>query len=494
METEAPRTEKQAKQGKDFLALTYEALPKRRIKEAVCRSHGYGVAYYKGRKVQVANYIGIKGEIVAQKIKAPPKVFSVLGNSKLMGLWQAHRWKPGSRYLIITEGETDCLAYQSVAGDKFPAVSLPNGAQSAKGAIRKHLEYVESFEQVVLYFDADEAGQKAAQEVAEMLTPGKARIARVPNGHKDIGEAVAAGEGEAVVKAFWEAQPFRPDGVIGSSELLQAVLESKTVHSTPYPWAGLNAKLLGLRLGELVTLTAGTGIGKSQICRALAWHLIQMGHTIGYIALEESLARTGYGLLEQVMGKPLHLGRGDVTDEDLEKVFDEHLKDKVVVFQHFGSMDAEHLLSKIKFMRSGLGCSFIIVDHLSILVSGWGDGDERRLIDNVMTALRSLVERTGVGMILVSHLKRAEGKPHEEGARPRLADLRGSQSIGQLSDAVIAISRNQQAEDPNLSEITVLKNRFVGLTGSAGYLRYDPETGLLAEDAGPEAGAEDYGF
>jgi twinkle protein len=110
------------------------------------------------------------------------------------------------------------------------------------------------------------------------------------------------------------------------------------------------------------------------------------------------------------------------------------------------------------------------------------DGDERRLIDRTMTALRSLVQETGMGMILVSHLKRPEGKGHENGAQTSLAQLRGSAAIAQLSDMVIGLERDQQDdESKNITTIRILKNRFSGETGTAGALRYEPETGRLRE-------------
>ena len=98
-----------------------------------------------------------------------------------------------------------------------------------------------------------------------------------------------------------------------------------------------------------------------------------------------------------------------------------------------------------------------------------------------MTNLRSLVEETGATMFVVSHLKRPEKKGHEEGAQVSLSQLRGSGAIAQLSDMVIGLERNQQGDNPNVLTIRVLKNRFCGLTGVSGYLKYDPETGRLKE-------------
>jgi twinkle protein len=130
-------------------------------------------------------------------------------------------------------------------------------------------------------------------------------------------------------------------------------------------------------------------------------------------------------------------------------------------------------------------CQWIVVDHLHMLVSALSEGDERRSIDNIMTRLRSIVEETNVGMILVSHLRRVDGnKGHENGVEVSLSHLRGSQSIAQLSDCVIALERNQQSDDieeSNTTRMRVLKSRYTGDVGLASHLHYDRETGRLRE-------------
>jgi len=100
------------------------------------------------------------------------------------------------------------------------------------------------------------------------------------------------------------------------------------------------------------------------------------------------------------------------------------------------------------------------------------------MIDNTMTRLRSLVERTGISLFLVSHLRRSsQDGGHEEGARVTLSQLRGSAAIAQLSDSCIALERDQQS-DSGSSETTVrvIKNRYSGETGIASKLRYDLQT------------------
>ena len=109
-----------------------------------------------------------------------------------------------------------------------------------------------------------------------------------------------------------------------------------------------------------------------------------------------------------------------------------------------------------------------------------------------MTKLRSLVEETGIALMLVSHLRRPSGdNGHENGREVTLSHLRGSASIAHLSDAVIALERNQQADDPiaaNTTSIRILKKRSTGDTGVACSMRYDSGTGRITQRENPYVG------
>ena len=227
-------------------------------------------------------------------------------------------------------------------------------------------------------------------------------------------------------------------------------------------------------------------VGKSQVCREIAHHLINREENVGYIALEESIQRSMRGLLSISLNKPIHLQevRDEIPLKEIREAYNT-LHKKVFFYNHFGSSDSSNLMSKIKYLVRSCGCNWIVLDHISIVVSGMQDGDERRLIDNTMTQLRSLVEELKFGLILVSHLKRPVNvnRGHEEGLTTSMSQLRGSAGIGQLSDIVIGCERNQQSEQhPNLMTVRVLKNRFTGDVGVATHLQYNSETTRLIEE------------
>mgnify|MGYP001158707048 CR=1 FL=1 len=149
----------------------------------------------------------------------------------------------------------------------------------------------------------------------------------------------------------------------------------------------------------------------------------------------------------------------------------------------------KEIFSKLRYIIVGCQCDWVVVDHLHMLVNVLTEGDERRGIDMLMNRLRSLVEETGVGMILVSHLRRPAGdRGHEDGKEITLSHLRGSASIAHLSDGVIGLERNQQDTDEvkaNTTTLRILKNRYTGDTGIATHLHYNKETGRMKEIDNP---------
>lgn len=461
------------------------SLPKRKLTEETCRKFGYTISEYQGKPVHVANYRNQEGKVVAQKIRFADKTFKFLGDAKQAGLYGEHLWRDGGKMLVLTEGELDCLSMSQAQQNRFPVCSLPNGAQAAKKAIQRSLDFVESFEKVVLMFDMDEVGRAAAIEVAQLLTPSKAYIATLPL--KDASDMLVANRQSELISAMWDAKLYRPDGIIDGRDLLDQVLAVDNTPSIPYPFSALNNKTHGMRRGELVTITAGSGVGKSQVCREIAYHLIKQGESLGYIALEENVKRTALGLMGLAIDKPLHLSREGIDDDTIRRAFNDTVGNgRVYLYDHFGSLATENLLNRVRYLAKSCGVSWVILDHLSIVVSGVDDGDERKAIDVIMTKLRSLVEETGIGLILVSHLRRPSGdKGWEEGLQTSLNSLRGSAAIAQLSDMCIGVERNQQGDNPNVSTLRVLKNRFSGETGVGAYIYYNKDTGRMIETDDP---------
>ena len=447
-----------------------QRLSKRKISEEVCRKY----KIYRDKNVLRFYYTDKDNRIVGCKIKTKDKDFRYEG-SRSGTLWGQSLFPSSGRRVVITEGELDAASC-AVAMPSWPHVSLPSGAASAKKSIQQSLEWLQGFDEIVLFFDNDEAGRKAAEESANVLPPGKVSIALLDDKYKDASDALMADDAEAVRKAIWDAKIYRPDGIVDAKTLRDKLIVPKPVADFLYPFQGLNDKLMGMRYGELTTWTGGTSTGKSTISRTVATHLLMAGEKVGYVALEESNHKTALSLMS--ISEGVAFNKKEYEKEVLEAAYDNSIANwDLFLYDGFGSFDPDIIYNRIDYLANGLDCKIIFLDHLSILLSGL-DGDERRMIDQTMTKLRSLVERTGIALNLVCHLKGTdEDGGHEEGARVKINQLRGSRAIGQISDIVIGIERDLQDEsEESTTTIRVLKNREHGSTGIACNLKYDPYT------------------
>jgi twinkle protein len=487
---EAPTApERPAKALGNFLTGSYEDIPKRRLKADTLRKLGYMVGTYQGKKCHIAPIHNEQGELVAQKIRLPGKDFRVLGDLDQGGLVFQHRAADGGKRLVITEGEIDALSYAQAAPG-WPVVSVPNGAQSAVKAVRRSIKFVDSFDEVVIMFDMDEAGEQAAKDVAMLLSPGKAKIASLPL--KDANEMLVNNRVKELVTAVFQAKPYSPEGIVRGCDVDLASVKSGVQRGWTVPFPRLDQMTRGIRPGEVVLLAAGSGLGKSTIGRIMTHHVQQQyGLKVGFVMLEESVQVTARQLVAIHGGvRYVELAENPelLSDEDWQTAFDKAVQ-PAAFYDSFGSCSIDTIIANINHLAVAEGCQVVLLDHVSMVVSGSKSDNERREIDRLMTELRTLCERTGVSVIAISHVNRvtSSGGFSNEGGQISLNSLRGSGALAQLSDTVIGVERDQQDEEyKNLIHFRLLKSRVTGETGSAGWATYNSITGLLEPSDGPE--------
>lgn len=471
----------------------YAPLLARGISVDTCKKAGYWIAKVNGESFQVADYRDQNGALCSQKIRSRDKSFKTTGSHKSDALFMKHLWNGGKK-IVVTEGEIDALTVMELQDGKYPVVSLGHGAKAAKKTCAANYEYFDQFEQIILMFDMDEAGRAAVEEAAQVLPAGKVYVAVLPM--KDANECHLNGEDKAILDQIWNANKWIPDGVISASTLKdrvkQHMKEAKSVGLMFDGCFGLNDKTLGARGGEVIMVTSGSGMGKSTFVRQQALHWgTSLGKRVGLAMLEEAVEETVEDLIginnkvrlrqnEELRDQILNDGRFDKWYDELFSGDTFHLYDS------FAEAEVDRLLAKMSYMRTGLGCDVIVLDHISIVVSASEESDERKMIDRLMTKLKSFAKTTGVILVVICHLKNPEkGKAHEEGRQVSITDLRGSGALRQLSDTIIALERNQQGDNPNSVLVRVLKCRFTGDTGVAGHMLYNKQTGILENDSNP---------
>jgi twinkle protein len=413
----------------------------------------------------------------AKKTRFYPKKFSVDGSLKGAGLFGRHVFPAGcAKAITVTEGYEDAVAAHLIDNSRYPCVSI-HGSASAVGDMKADFEYLNSFETIVLAFDNDEAGKKAAKDVAEKLpfAAGKLKIMSMSR-YKDASAYREAGDDAAWISEWWKAEPYRPDGLLLGSDLWDDIIKEDSYFSVEYPHSGLNEKTYGLRTSEVVLIRADPKIGKTSFIKSIEHKLltdptvIEKGYGVGFMHFEEPKKHTGLGLISIHNGVPYHLPDVAKPEAELRQAYDELLNNgRVVIYDHFGSNNIEVVLAKVRHMAA-MGCKYIVIDHLSIIVSDQS-GDERKQLDEICTKLKTMTMELDLCVICVIHQNRA-------------GEVRGTMAAEQLANIVIKLERDKMDPDPwraNITKVSITDNRFCGRCGTACYLFYDEATSRLTQ-------------
>jgi len=480
-------------------------LKDRGIKRSVCEVYGvksteeyHSYPYYNKTNKLVATKFRTTGKKFQWGAKGDPKKVTLFGQ-------QAFPVGAGSsKYesvLTITEGELDAMAARQMFGNKYAFVSLPHGAGSAAKTLQNQevYEYINSYDKIVLCLDNDEQGKKAVSVMAEMLDSKKVHIMSHLKGMKDANDYLLANKSTQFTKRWWAAEKYSPEDIIlpTNTAFREEVLYGKQAISYTYPWECFNEKTRGIRMGEMVTVIADTGVGKSQVLRELEHYYATTTFgdgtefKAGIIHIEETPRGAMIGLMSVELRERLHLKDKPVGPEKAGQVFEaeetedvseavkaayDKLSKRVAFYKEWGSNDTENIISKIRFFVKALGCKVVFLDHISMIVSDQRNLDERKALDEIATKLKSSTIEWDYNLHIVAHVNRQ-------------GEIRGTANIEKLSDMVIRLERDKNNEDDyiaNTTKVTCEKNRYSGDTGTIGWLHYSKETGAMEEVPEPE--------
>ncbi len=466
------------------------AMEDRGISKAVAEKYGIETLFDQENKAYGYSFPSYNkdGDFIAQKVKRFDKRMKWLYKESLDNtlMFGQNLFPSGSKFLTITEGEEDALACYQMLKESAPAfepavISLSNGAASAEKECKKHWEYINSFENIILSFDGDEQGRKAAERICRLFNykPKVMLFAECKKGTddkyvwKDSNDYLKGFRAKDFVSLWWKAERVTPKGVITFSALWDAMTKKDNDLIATFPWDGLNKKLYGMYEGRLIFIKAPPKIGKTQILREILYHVQQTTkHNSGAIFLEDTKKSIGMGMCALHMNKPIHFPDVPVNLEELQKA---HLEmsegDRLMIFDPEDSRTVENIIHKITYFVKAHNCKVIVLDHISMLAYQADAGDERRFLDKLVADLKNLTVSLNICIIAVTHVN-DDGK------------TRGSRAAVQLCDALINLERDKLADDPtiaNTTHVIVEENRLTGDSGLACSLFFDRDTGRLVE-------------
>jgi twinkle protein len=442
----------------------------------------YGVKQETGKHYYP--YTDEDGKTVAYKQRnVENKTFSILGDFKKATLFGQNLFNKGGKYVTLVEGELDALSAFQMTGSKWPVVSIRNGASAALKDCKSQYEWLDSFESIVICFDADEPGQKSAVEVAELFG-NKAKIVKHIKDCKDASDYLITGQESAFVNQWWKAEEYRPESIVTVADIKERLLAPPEA-GVDWAFPTLTGLTYGRRKGELYAFGAGVGVGKTDVfTQQIAYDIAVLNKKVGVIYLEQNVVETATRVAGKLDGKLYHIpDAGWTRDEFVASVDRLDERKQLYMMEHFGAMDWKTVKGIMRYFAKAYDIEHIYLDHLTALSAN--EEDERRALDGIMADMASLAQAEGLVIHFISHLTTPDGKPHEEGGRVMEKHFTGSRAIARWSHYMFGLERNKQDEDERRRQTTtfrVLKDRFTGrATAEKIGLWYDHNTGLLSE-------------
>lgn len=437
-----------------------------------------------------------EGQISGYKIREVPKNFRSVGRTGAdCEMFMAFRFNRGGKYLLITEGEVDSLSayqmlkdYNSKRGSDFETavVSPTTGANSQK-QVAANYKFFDLFDQIVLAYDSDKAGQEAAEKIIPVLPKGKVKIMQMR--FKDANEYLEKGKEKEFINDFYAAKSYVPVGVVASNQISDAMREEIQVPRIPLPpfMHRLQDMMAGgIPLGRIVNLGSASGTGKSTICdEILYFMLFNSPHKVGIVTLESTTGQYGIKLLSRHISKKLELLGPETAFEMLQQ---EDIKKKE--YELFNNEEGEprfylvddrdgdvtNIQSAIENLIISCGCKVIVLDPLHDVISSLPLEEQ----ENFMSWQKGMVKSHMCTFLNVCHTRKTGNgqKSGSTGADLHEEDLMGNSAIYKSAACNLMFSRNKEAEDELEKNTTIMKAtkiRWTGKTGIAGKYYYDNE-------------------
>jgi replicative DNA helicase len=222
----------------------------------------------------------------------------------------------------------------------------------------------------------------------------------------------------------------------------------------------------GLQGGQLITIAARPGMGKSAFALQLAAHMAgATGLTVPFISYEMSLNELTMRMLAFSTGFDLHkLRQGDLPAgfERSLAVEAEKLAELPVMIDANPPETIAGVRSAMRRLASRTPLGGIVVDYLQLMEGDrrFKDANRTQEVSEISRGLKRLATELNVPVIALSQLNRQlESRPNK---RPMLSDLRESGSIEQDSSLVLFLYRDSvynQTTPSHIAEGIIAKQR-----------------------------------
>lgn len=497
------------------------ALFKERSRDEMARINSLGSDEWSGRKLRkdTLEYFGVKvegetvyfpafsseGELLGYKCKLtiPSKgkrksIYWSVGDVKKAVPFGWHQALKSEGYnLFITEGEPDAMTIYQVLKDsqrdtkwanRQPAViSLNSGASSVKKLAPFVREIRANWKQVVCAFDMDEPGKAAVKDLV-MLVPNVKR-AELPD--KDANDALVNGRSKMLIASLmFSAKEAKTTSIVNAASILDSVRKPPQF-GLSWPWPKITKLTRGLRKGETIYIGAGVKMGKGEIAKTLAAHLIKE-HNMKIFMLnpEESMDKSVKLVFNKLTGKFFHDPEREWDEEAFKRAADV-VGDKLLLLDKYQQVSWDNFKSDL-VQAVEEGAEAVFIDPITNFTNGIPSAEANTLLQSFAQELSAEAMDRGLYVFIFCHLKAPQqGKPHERGGTVYSTDFAGSRAMMRSCNYMFALQGDRSLyhevqgqriyrtkEEINRRELIILEDREFGQTGSQ-ELYWNDATGLF---------------
>ena len=456
-------------------------------------------AYYPETK---STFKGELNSLRGYKSRDLPKAFGrhnigIVGTSN--DLSGSHKFTSGGKWLLIVGGEEDKLAAAQMLRDyqiqrkqedydRIAVVGIHCGEGSLAKVCANSYDFIDSFEEVILCMDNDEAGRKAVQEAIKVLPENKVKV--MVTSLKDCSEMLQTGKQKQFISDFYSAKPLIETGIISASEAAQGIEEyllAEKITLPPHLHRVQDALRGGIRsTGAIVNIIGNTSVGKTFFSDVLVHHFIfnsPLKPTI--LSIERTAAELTLDLYSYHLGQNLtwfeegadaleYLHREDVQELCNDMMVDEYGEPRFwIIDDREGTVDV--LKKQIERAVKQNNSKLVILDILTDVLRSLPLDEQEQFM-----MWEKQMKKEGVVFLNLLHTRKPSNEKGDDGfKRVSEYDILGSGTIPQSADINIVLNRNKMAEDNverNTTYVDIPKCRG-GLTGTdICKLYYDPMT------------------
>ena len=381
-------------------------------------------------------------------------------------LFNMDKVNPGEP-LLITEGEFDCLS--AIESGFKNAVSIPSGVNSTNEWLTTNWTFLEQFEEIIIWFDSDDAGLKGAREVYNRLSNGSVKIVNYTK-HNDINEVLYKEGKEEILEAIEKAQTPIVEGIYTLDNI-----EDFNIYEAEKLKTGFNAidnKIIGMVFGSLNIFTGRNGAGKSTILNQMYIGEALRQNYKCFIFSGELVASNVKDWLISTLAneqdfKTIESKSGLIykrVDNSSRSFITERIKDKIFLY---GDEDynINIILKKMEILAKRFGVKVFCIDNLMVIEEDLVD--EYKIQTSIVKKLKNFAKKYNAVVHLVAHPRKSQNVDVNKD------DVAGSANITNLADYVTSIERkfNEDGTD-DITKLSILKNRHTGKNVSI-ELKYD---------------------